>query len=119
MTQDIRPPAHIAPIVEILGQRDAVAFLLEHGGGYLYFSDKPSARNQVARRFGHDKAAALGRALGPGNIRVPLAKPWIMRVLAAEGMGTHAIAKKLHVSDVTVRRAIGPRDDRQMTLFSS
>lgn len=115
----IRPPAHIAPIVEIFGQDDAVEFLLEHGGGYLYFSDNPTARNPVAKRFGRDKAVALGRVYGRRNMRVPLAKDWVMRVLASRGVGTHEIAKRLHVSDVTVRRAIGTRDRLQLDMFEN
>jgi len=115
----VRPPAHIAPIVEIFGQDQAVEFLLEHGGGYLYVSENPTARNPVARRFGRDKAVKLGQVYGRNNIRVPTAKSWIMRVLASRGVGTHQIAKTLHVSDVTVRRVIGTRDKLQLNLFPS
>jgi hypothetical protein len=38
--------------------------------------------------------------------RVPLAKTWLAHVLAARGLPAAAIARRLRMSDVAVRRAL-------------
>jgi hypothetical protein len=115
----IKAPAHIEPFVEVLGEDGALAFLLEHGGGYLYLTEKPTSKNPVAVMFGVEKAAKLGAKLRHPHMRVPLAKPWMAKLLASKGMGTHAIARKLHMSDTSVRNWIGTREDRQIDLFAA
>ena len=48
MTDTVRAPAHIAKIVEALGQDRAIQFLLEFGGGQLTISSPPGGPTQVA-----------------------------------------------------------------------
>jgi catechol 2,3-dioxygenase-like lactoylglutathione lyase family enzyme len=109
VTQDLarpvpRPPAAVAVYVEVLGPELALHFLLTFGGAELVLPAEPRATNQVATLVGIDRARALAARIGPGvKHRVPLAKSWVAAMLAWQGPGTAAIARRLHVSDVTVR----------------
>ena len=52
--------------------------------------------------------------------RVPTAKPWLASVMKSRGLSHAEIARRLHVSDVTVRGWLsrGPKaDPRQASLF--
>ncbi|MCW1934102.1 helix-turn-helix domain-containing protein [Pararhodobacter zhoushanensis] len=123
MTNRPRPPAHVEPYVRILGYEGAVAFILEFGGAeiYLPLTRAAAARSPVAQRIGTDAVMALGEA-GLSK-RVPTAKPWLARVFRSDDLRVPEIARKLHVTDVTVRKWLkdegGSRwaDDRQMPLF--
>lgn len=105
-TLALAAPAHIKPFVDVLGLDDAIQFLLKYGGGYAYFSAVPGSESEIAQVIGVERCTALAKALGAhqGTIRVPLAKPFIARVLSSRGQGPTAIARQLHVSDVSVRR---------------
>lgn len=123
MSNRPRPPAHVEPYVRILGYEGAVAFVLEFGGAeiYLPLTRTAAARSPVAQHLGVDAVVALATAGLPR--RVPTAKPWLARVFWSEELSIADIARKLHVTDVTVRKwlaeaAGSPRaDDRQMPLF--
>lgn len=116
----IRPPAQIAAIVEILGQDDAFDFLYDYGGAPIYLAGNPGARNPLVKRFGRERVIRLSEALGgPGNFYVPVAKSWMMRVLASRGLGRFEIARRMRVSHVSVRRAIGRQDHLQLSLFDA
>lgn len=123
MSNRPRPPAHVEPYVRILGYEAAVTFILEFGGAeiYLPLTRTAAARSPVAQRLGVDLVIALATAGLPR--RVPTAKPWLARVFRSEELRVSEIARRLHVTDVTVRKwlkeAAGPRrkDDRQLPLF--
>ncbi len=117
-----RPPAHIEPYVRVLGADLAVRFLMEFGGAELYLAKTPKGSSRAEVLLGPDRFAALA-ALGLPR-RVPTGKPWLARVLKQEGLSTAEIARRLHVSDVTVRSYLaddGPKkwhyDPRQSSLF--
>jgi len=118
-----RPPAHVEPYVRILGYEGAVAFILEFGGAeiYLPMTRTAAARSPVAQHLGVDAVIALAIAGLPR--RVPTAKPWLARVFWSEELRVQEIARKLHVTDVTVRKWLGDGtghcrcDDRQLPLF--
>lgn len=118
-----RPPAHLEPYVRILGVEGAVTFFLTFGGSELYlpFTPAAAARSPVAALMGADAALALGLAQMPK--RVPTAKPWIAQVMHTQGLRASEIARKLHASDVSVRKWLKkslshrPRDDRQLSLL--
>ncbi|MBN9243399.1 MAG: hypothetical protein J0I98_11450 [Mesorhizobium sp.] len=112
----IRVPAHLRPYVDVLGVDAAVEFFLAFGGGYAYFSRNPEPQSPIAAVIGVEHAAALGRSTGGGTMRVPTAKPFIAGVLRERGLGTSAIARKLHMSEVAVRRWFAD-DPRQLKLF--
>jgi len=110
-------PAHLAPFVEVLGADAAVEFLLKFGGGVSYFSENPQERSALVAAIGAEKTRALARRLGAGSLRVPTGKKFIARYWKDRGLNVTAIARKLHVTDTTVRAMLRGQDDRQLTLF--
>lgn len=110
-------PAHIEPFMSVLGIEDGIDFLLQFGGSYVYLSERPQDRSPVAELVGPERAAALARRIGPGSLRVPLGKPFIAAYLRAKNSSVNAIARRLHVSDVTVRGWLNRADDRQLKLL--
>lgn len=100
-----RPPAHLAPYVEILGEDLAVEFLLAFGGAELYLARNPGAMAKLAQVVGQDEAAALAAAADTMRLprRVPTGKVWIAQVYAGKGLPVAEIARILHMSDNAVR----------------
>ena len=116
--ETIKIPAHVQRYADILGVDDAVKFLLTFGGTDLYVPHTPQTRSQLVQTIGRHKAEMLGRAFGGAHIRVPVAKPFIARALKAKNMTTAAIARELHVTDVTVRKYLSDRPStKQLGLF--
>lgn len=116
----VRPPAHISKIVETLGQDDAFDFLFDYGGAPIYLANNPGAGHLLVKRFGRERMIRLCSVLGgPGNFYVPVAKDWMMKVLSARGLGRFEIARRMRVSHVSVRRAIGRQDHLQLSLFDA
>lgn len=109
-------PAHVRPYVAALGEEGAVRFFLSLGGALAYLSENPQSNSQVVRLVGRDGAVALARQVGAGPVRVPTAKPFIAAHFEAKGENRQQIARRLHVSDVTVRRWLN-RDPDQLRLF--
>jgi hypothetical protein len=101
----VKVPANIEPFVRVLGVEGAVEFLLAFGGAELYLAKTPSGRSELAKLVGRDKAAELARLADDLNLprRVPLAKRWIALTLKNQGLPHAQIARKMRVSDVTVR----------------
>ncbi len=103
-----RPPAHIAAYVEVLGVDLTIRFLLAFGGAEVYLAANPSAQSAVVQLVGLDNALALATAAdarGAGwQRRVPTGKPWIARVWHSQGLSKAEISRRLHTSDVTVRK---------------
>ncbi|MFD1914133.1 helix-turn-helix domain-containing protein [Halodurantibacterium flavum] len=122
-----RPPAHVEPYVRILGHETAVAFLMYFGGGELYLPRKSGGKSPVEPVLGKEAASALAQAADRLPKRVPTAKPWLAEVMRAEGLSATEIARRLHVTDVAVRRWLkaadrrsgpsGARDPRQLPLI--
>ena len=98
-----RPPAHVQPFYEVLGEADTIRFLLSFGGAVLYRTVAPAGRSKLADMFGVDVARALAVATEHAPARIPTAKPWIAQVWSAQGVAVNEIARRLHVSDVSVR----------------
>ena len=113
-------PAHLRPYIDVLGEERAVEFLLEFGGGTFYLAADPKGNSEIARYLGLDLAAQLVAVLRSASsstyARVPTAKPWIASVLRGRKLSIGAIARKLHVTDVTVARWL-PSDNAQIELF--
>jgi len=99
-----RPPSFIAAYVEALGPELTVMFLLRFGGAELSIGANPKGRSRLEALIGNDRAKALARHGAITQKRVPLAKPWIAACLRAQGHPTAEIARRLHVTDVSVRR---------------
>lgn len=123
MSNRPRPPAHVEPYVRILGYEGAVSFILEFGGAeiYLPMTRTAAARSPVAQHLGVDAVVALATAGLPR--RIPTAKPWLARVFWSEELRVQEIARRLHVTDVTVRKWLSKDggahqvDKRQLPLF--
>lgn len=98
------PTAQVEPFVEVLGTELTVVFLLEFGGAELYVGSRFLIHGEVAQLLGIPKATALGEISHRLPRRIPLAKQWLSKCLLAEGHSKAAIARKLRVSDVSVRR---------------
>lgn len=121
-----RPPAHVAPFVDALGAETAARFLMHFGGAEMHIPREPKGGSEMAEVLGMAAARALAE-LGQRTVlprRIPTAKPWLARYLKSVGGLSHAeIARRLHVTDVTVRRYLAghddetPTDDSQLTLF--
>ncbi|WP_444443194.1 hypothetical protein [Rhodobacter capsulatus] len=64
----------------------------------------PSNRDKaMAEEFGIERAAEIARTAEHLPRRVPLAKEWIAAVWSNQGLTDAEIARRLHVTDVTVR----------------
>ncbi len=112
---DPRPPAHLAPYVDAIGVDAAMVLFLEFGGTELYLARDPRADSELVRVLGIDVARALGE-LAQSTIlqpRMPLGKAWVAQVLAGRGLSNAEIARRLHTTDVTVRKYLkGVKRDR-------
>ncbi|PCH70274.1 MAG: hypothetical protein COC12_08455 [Rhodobacteraceae bacterium] len=124
-----KPTAQVEPYVEVLGVDGAIEFLLTFGGAEISFSTAPTAQSRVARLVGRKKAIALARISGRLPRRVPTARKWLVAALHFKGLPKAEIARKLHVTDVAVRKWLlqmgtgpNPRPDNsddpaQLSLF--
>ncbi len=98
------PPAQVAIYAEVPGIDRTVDFLLTFGGATLYLSEDPKGRGKLEALVGYDLAKALGAKAHLLPRRVPLAKPWLSKVLATRGTSVADIARTLRVSEVSVRK---------------
>jgi hypothetical protein len=111
-------PANIEPFVKVLGVDLAMVFLMEFGGAELYIAKRPQERGRLAQLVGHEKAAELALAAEFLPRRIPLAKAWMARTLLTQGHSVADIARRLRVSDVTVRKFTSDeREARQLSFL--
>lgn len=103
-----RPTAQVEPYAKALGPELAVTFLLNYGGSELYLRKNPKAGTEYAALIGVEAAQALAdlaeRAWVPK--RVPVANNWLAAMLDWQGYAVAEIARKLRISDVTVRKLL-------------
>jgi len=121
-----RPPAHVQPYVEALGAATAIQFFLRFGGAELYIPRDPKGNSELVDVLGMPAARALS-ALAERTVlprRVPIPKSWMARYLkVTAGLSVAEIARRLHASDVAVRRWVAglaehvDADDPQLPLF--
>lgn len=127
MTDDLpappkpRVPPQAEPYVAALGEELAAEFLLQFGGAPIVFSAKSYGHSRAHELIGEDGVRALGAYYGGERHRVPLEKKWLAQWLAWKGQTVYEIARRLHVTDITVRKYLTPRpsraDDPQLPLF--
>ncbi len=116
--KEIRVPAHVQPYVTAIGIEKTVRFLLAFGGSYVYLSERPQDRSPVAKEIGTEATKALAKEVGAGGFRAPTAKPFIAAHLRYnKGLTTNEIARRLHVTDVTVRGWLKTGESKQLNLF--
>lgn len=123
-----KPTAQVEPYVKVLGVDTAIEFLLAFGGAEISLSVNPTSRSKVVQLVGRKKAIALARTPRLPR-RVPTARKWLVMALGAKGLPVNEIARKLHVTDVAVRKwrreyGIAPKsargkpdDPAQLSLF--
>lgn len=112
------PPANLEPYVTALGRDEAMRFFLAFGGSEVYLADRPTPRSMISRTIGAANVEKLARTIGPGYIKVPLARQWIAQVMLARGDSTAEIARTVRADVATVRRWLGPRpSSHQLDLF--
>lgn len=98
-------PAVVAPYVECLGYDGAADFLLAFGGGELYLARDAKGKGMAEAAVGAKAVAAMAAHPRIGShLRVPLAKKWLAAVLIWRGHSVASAARKLHASDVSVRK---------------
>lgn len=111
-------PANLEPYVDVLGETLAITFFLKFGGAPVYLSENPQGGSDLSQAIGPDKVKALAERLGVGHLyRVPINRKWLARTMKANGWSVLAIARELHVSDVTVRSYLKADDKRQLSFF--
>ena len=124
MTDAPQPPAQLEPFVRVLGVEIAVKFFMTFGGAELVYSANPRT-SRLAEVVGLDAARRLAEEDAVRGLprRVPLGKPWISQVLKSKGLPVAEIARRMHTSDVSVRRWLKNQpserfvDPRQASLF--
>ncbi|WP_442771783.1 helix-turn-helix domain-containing protein [Paenirhodobacter enshiensis] len=104
MSDEIKPPAHIAVYLDVLGLDLTVEFLLHFGGTELYIPVNSKGRGELVALVGDERAAALAERIDRLPSRVPTGKPWLAEVFQSRGLSVVQIARRLHVTDVAVRR---------------
>lgn len=119
MTELPRAPAHVEPYIEALGFDLAVEFLLEFGGTAVYLPDRAGGRGEVERFLGAEKLKALKGQEHRMSARVPRPKRWLAMVLRAQGLSEARTARKVGVTDKTIRQWMrGPGGNvSQLSLF--
>lgn len=115
----MKTPANLLPFVEAIGADKACDLFLTLGGAQIYLSTSPRAEAKLAQAVGPDAAAVLGKALGPGYLRIPLAREWTARHLKEQrGLAISQIARTVRADEATVRRWFnGGSHKGQLTLF--
>lgn len=120
MAEKVKPTAQVEPFHDVLGEDGTIDLLLEFSGTVLYLPKSPR-NSTLARRFGVERVAALAERLGEMYVRVPSQNRWLAAILFQRGLSKADIARKLRISDVTVRKYLREagldRDKRQGELF--
>ena len=115
---ELRPPAQVVVFVELLGLELTVEFLLAFGGSAIQLSRRPQEGNLLTEVLTLEQISALAEATGGGWTRVPVSKPFLCSYFSGKGMSISAIARKLHVTDTTVRNMLKREANRmQLSLF--
>ncbi len=97
-------PTSITPYVQVLGVARTVEVLLVLGGSEVYLSPTSNGSSRLANIIGRETTAELAARLGAARQhRIPTAKAWLAERLAEQGLPKAEIARRLHVTDVSVR----------------
>lgn len=119
-------PPFLQTCFDAIGVDHTIAFVLQFGGGVVYLTSNPTAESAVAQAIGLGPARDLGQVLGPGHVKVPVAKRWLARHLFNAGWPKTKIARRLFLRDETVygylkgleRSSAVKSASRQLDLFA-
>ncbi|MEP5730736.1 MAG: helix-turn-helix domain-containing protein [Sulfitobacter sp.] len=105
------PPPHVQRFVDVLGVEATIDFLLNFGGAELYIPTTPKGKSDVERVIGPGKLQLLSEMSSALKNRVPLGTKWLAQCLSIQGLSTAAIARRLRVTDVTLRKYLHGRNE--------
>ena len=97
-------PENLRVYVEILGEDDAMNLFLFLGGTTVYLPAKSSNNSLLGRAIGAVKCEALVAELGPGYVKVPIARQWIADTMFFRGHSNAEIARVIRCDEATVRK---------------
>lgn len=105
-----RPTAQVEPYVTALGPDLALKVILRFGGAELYISERPRSTSELAAVIGFDGVTKLQAVRHRLQDRVPIANRWVARMMAWQGHSAAEIARRLRVTDLSVRRWLNKTD---------
>jgi hypothetical protein len=113
------PPAELAFLAEIIGPRATLTLIEAHGGTRIKVPKNVNQGSALARAIGLDAARAMAGWRGGETVKVPLAKPWRIRLYRAEGLSYTQIARKLGIGESAVHKylQLGGLTTSQPDLF--
>lgn len=117
-----KPPAQAQPYVDALGLEDAMKFFHAFAGTEVYIAQRPTERSEIVKVVGYAKARSLASIADRLQARVPTVKEWRAKVYASQNLSIPKIARKIGVTDVTIRKYLSGTankkpDTGQMSLF--
>ena len=120
-------PGILAMVAEVAGDAAAAALARERGGIRCYIPAQVRDGHWLTELVGLEAAEAICRAIGGGEVEVPLAGAGLtgrtrrrMAEMIRNGLPAPRIARTLGISERTVRRhkaRLRQRDARQPGLF--
>ena len=99
-----RLEAHLCQFAEAIGIDGTVELIAHFGGADLYIGRNPRPDSDLYKVLGKELSRQLGEALGGAHYRIPTGKPMIARFLRSKGMRLAHIARRLSLTDVTIRK---------------
>lgn len=113
------PPAELAALSRLLAPAELLALVEACGGNRLYIPARPARGSPVVRAIGAAAAQRLAEGYGGQQLKVPLARAWLVRTYASQGMSQPQIARRLRITESAVWRLLrDARDARQTDLFA-
>ena len=97
-------PGVLAEIEAIAGRAAALELSLALGGCDLYVRRQMPVPPELAGTIAGDRWAAIARRFGGETLHIPLARRALVRHLTARGLDTTQIARRLRITQRTVRR---------------
>ncbi|WP_433848575.1 hypothetical protein [Brucella pseudogrignonensis] len=115
--EQIKVPANLEPFINTLGFDKGIEFLLRFGGAAMYLPKKPQdGRSMASSLLTPDEIIALSKAIDRDYLRIPVAKKFIAVYLRSRNVSVGEIARRLHMTDVTVRGYLKAAD-QQLSLL--
>lgn len=96
------PPPDLAHLTDRIGPAGVLALVERHGGTRIHIPKSITPRSRLALLIGETPARELSIWRGGEVIKIPIARPWRIRLYRAEGLSYPAIARKLGCNESTV-----------------
>lgn len=113
------PPAELHAFAQVLSHQELLALVEALGGTRIYVAQRAPRRSPLVRAIGAEAAARLAELHGGQQLKVPLARAWLVRTYAAQGLSQSKIARRLRITESAVWRLLrDARDARQADLFA-